>query len=161
MRAAIAASAVGLISGACDGGGSSSPCGATEALVERVIDGDTIELAGGERIRYLMVNAPETTGGKNECYGTNATTFNEDLVLGKPVTLRHDAECEDRFARTLAYVTVSGQEVNRLLIERGYACLLHVPPNGDERAAEFEAYEAAARTGNRGVWGACDPVPCR
>ena len=144
---------------ACDGG-ASSRCGSTEAVVERVIDGDTIELAGGERIRYLMVNAPETTGGKNECYGTNAVTFNTDLVRGKMVQIRHDLDCQDQFGRTLAYVTVNGQEVNTLLIERGYACVLHIPPNGDDRADELEALEDTARLAKRGLWGACDPIPC-
>lgn len=145
--------------GACEGGGGSR-CGPTEAEVARVIDGDTIELAGGERVRYLMVNTPETTGGKDECYGANAVTFNTDLVLGKTVALRHDAECEDAFGRTLAYVTVNGQEVNTLMIERGYACVLHIPPNGDDRAGEFDALEDAARAARRGLWGACDPIPC-
>ena len=144
---------------ACDGG-ASSRCGSTEAVVERVIDGDTIELAGGERIRYLMVNAPETTGGKNECYGTNAVTFNTDLVRGKMVQIRHDVDCQDMFGRTLAYVTINGQEVNTLLIERGYACVLHIPPNGDDRADELEALEDTARLAKRGLWGACDPIPC-
>lgn len=154
VAAALAASLA-----ACDGG-ASSRCGTTEAVVERVIDGDTIELVGGERIRYLMVNAPETTGGKNECYGTNAVTFNTDLVRGKLVQLRHDIDCEDQFGRTLAYVSVNGQEVNTLLIERGYACILHIPPNGDDRADELEALEDTARLAKRGLWGACDPIPC-
>lgn len=159
LRGWLSAVAALATAAACDGG-TSSRCGVTEAVVERVIDGDTIELAGGERVRYLMVNAPETTGGKNECYGTNAVTFNKDLVLGKTVELRHDVECEDMFGRTLAYVTASGQEVNRLLVERGYACVLHIPPNGDDRAAEFDELEAAAKLAKRGVWGACDPIPC-
>jgi micrococcal nuclease len=148
---------------ACSGGdgGDDGRCGATSGMVERVIDGDTIELVGGERIRYLMVNTPETTGGKNECYGLNAVTFNKDLVLGKQVALRHDVECQDMFGRTLAYVEVSGQEVNKLLVERGYACVLHIPPNGDDRADEFDALEDAAKLAKRGLWGACDPIPCR
>ena len=66
-----------------------SECGPSEGVVERVIDGDTIELVGGVKIRYLMVNTPETTGGKNECYGDNAVTFNTDLVLGKTVSWPH------------------------------------------------------------------------
>lgn len=151
--AAIAVAAAG-----CNAGG--SPCGPTEAVVERVIDGDTIQLVGGEKIRYLMINTPETTGGKNECYGANAVTFNTDLVLGKTVTLRYDVDCEDRYQRTLAYVSVDGQEVNTLMIERGYACLLHIPPNGDDRLDEFKALERAANTARRGLWGACDPIPC-
>ncbi|MDX2088554.1 MAG: thermonuclease family protein [Kofleriaceae bacterium] len=137
-----------------------SPCGPTSAVVARVVDGDTIDLESGERIRYLMVNTPETTGGKNECYGANAVQFNKDLVEGKAIELEYDEKCTDRFDRTLAYVRVNGQEVNTLMLERGYACLLHIPPNGDDRADEFEALEDAAKAAKRGLWGTCDPIPC-
>lgn len=147
-----------LVLAAC--GQPESKCGPREAVVSRIIDGDTIELASGEKIRYLMVNTPETTGGKNECYGSNAVTFNTDLVLGKTVELDYDVECTDRFDRTLAYVTVDGQEVNSLMIERGFACLLHIAPNGDDRLDEFQRLETDARNLNRGLWGACDPIPC-
>jgi micrococcal nuclease len=139
---------------------SDSSCGAHEATVERVIDGDTIVVSGGIRIRYLLVDAPETTDGHDDCYGANAAQFNSDLVLGKTVRLDYDVECEDRFGRTLAYVSVDGEDVGKLLVERGYACVLHIPPDGDTRAAEFEALQAAARTSRRGLWGACDPAPC-
>ncbi len=144
----------------CGGGGGSSECGPSEGLVTRVVDGDTIELETGVKIRYLMINTPETTGGKNECFGQNAVTFNTDLVLNKTVQLEYDAQCEDMFGRTLAYVTVGGQEVNTLMIERGFACLLHIPPNGDDRLDEFKALQAEAKAANRGLWGACDPIPC-
>jgi micrococcal nuclease len=135
-------------------------CGPREATVERVIDGDTIVVSGGVTIRYLLVDAPETTGGHADCYGANAAQFNTDLVLGKPVQLGYDTACQDRFGRTLAYVTVDGHDVNRLLVERGYACVLHIPPDGDARADELAAVEAAARAARRGLWGACDPIPC-
>jgi micrococcal nuclease len=144
--------------GACSDGG--SECGAREATVERVIDGDTIVVSGDVTIRYLLVNAPETTNGHDDCYGANAALFNSDLVLGKVVRLDYDVDCQDRFGRTLAYVTVDGQDVNRLLVERGYACVLHIPPDGDDRVDELEALEAAARMANRGLWAACDPIPC-
>ncbi len=137
-----------------------SECGPSEGVVQRIIDGDTIELESGVRIRYLMVNTPETTGGKNECFGEQAVAFNRDLVEGKTVQLRYDVECEDRFDRTLAYVSIAGQEVNKLMLERGYACLLHIPPNGADVAAEYKALETAAKAANRGLWGACDPIPC-
>ena len=87
-------------------------------------------------------------------------TFNTDLVLGKPIELDYDEECTDRFGRTLAYVSVGGQEVNTLLVERGFACVLHIPPNGDDRADEFDALEDAAKAAGRGLWGTCDPIPC-
>jgi micrococcal nuclease len=149
--------AAALGSPGCGGGPS---CGPHEAVVDRVIDGDTI-VAGGRTIRYLLVNAPETTGGHDDCYGDNAARFNADLVLGKTVRLDYDVACDDMFGRTLAYVAVNGQDVNRLLIERGYACVLHIPPDGDARADDFRAAEAAARSERLGLWGACDPVPCR
>lgn len=133
---------------------------AETAVVTRIIDGDTVELDSGETIRYLMVNTPETTGGKNECYGQNAVTFNTDLVLDKTVELTYDVERTDRFGRTLAWVTVNGQEVNTLLIERGFGCLLYIPPNGTDRRDEFKALQDAAKAAKRGLWGSCDPIPC-
>jgi micrococcal nuclease len=139
---------------------SAPSCGPREAVVDRVIDGDTI-VAGGITVRYLLVDAPESTDGHTDCYGENAARFNADLVLGKPVAIDHDVACQDRFGRTLAYVTVGGQDVNRLLVARGYACVLHIPPDGDDRAADFVAAEAAARSARIGLWGACDPPPCR
>jgi micrococcal nuclease len=157
-RVAPLAGLIGLA--ACGGTDSGSACGATEATVERVIDGDTIVLPGDVRIRYLLVNAPETTNGHNDCYGANAAQFNSDLVLGKTVQLTYDAQCHDTFGRTLAYVTVGGEDVNRLLVERGYACVLHIPPDGDARADEFKTLETAAKTTKRGLWGACSPIPC-
>lgn len=141
-------------------GDEGSECGVTSGVVSRVIDGDTIDLESGERIRYILVNAPEITNGKNDCYGQNAAQFNSDLVMGKTVSITYDTECTDRFDRLLAYVSVDGTDVNKLLVERGYACVLHIPPAGDGRADEFGALEDAAKLANRGLWGECDPIPC-
>lgn len=148
--------AVAALAG-CGGG---SECGPDEGVVARVVDGDTIELESGVKIRYLMMDTPETTSGKNECFGANAAQFNSDLVLGKTVELSYDVECEDRFGRTLAYVSVGGVEVNTLMVERGFACVLHIPPNGDDRADAFEALEDAAKADNKGLWGACGSCHC-
>ncbi|MCX5741545.1 MAG: thermonuclease family protein [Proteobacteria bacterium] len=142
------------------GCGDDPSCGPTTATVTRVIDGDTVELDSGEKIRYLLVNAPETTNGHNDCYGQNAATFNSDLVLNKQVQLTYDVECTDRYKRLLAYVSVDGMEVNSLLVQRGFACVLHISPDGDARVDEFKGYEATAKAAGRGLWGACDPIPC-
>ena len=142
---------------ACDGG---SECGPTTAVVARVVDGDTVELDSGERVRYLLVDTPESTGGRDDCFGTESTDFNRSLVEGKEVELSYDVECEDAFGRLLAYVTVNGREVNSLLVERGMACVLHIPPNGEERADEFATLEAVAEAGMVGMWGACEDIAC-
>ncbi len=141
-------------------GGNGSECGPTSGVVTNVVDGDTIDLDSGERIRYLMIDTPESTNGATDCFGQNAKTFNTDLVLGETVTLDYDVECTDNFGRLLAYVSVGDTEVNSLLVDRGYACVLHIPPNGDDRVDEFEALEDSAKAANRGMWGVCEVVTC-
>ena len=154
--------ALGLLGSGCgNGDDGGSTCGPTTAIAARVIDGDTVELDSGERVRYLLVDTPESTNGATDCYGQNAKTLNTDLVLGKPITLVYDeATCSDRFGRLLAYVTVNGQEVNRLMVERGYACVLYIPPAGEARHDEYEEYELRARTLGNGMWSACAVVTC-
>lgn len=157
MLIPLCAALVGSALGACDTG---NDCGPQSGMVTAVIDGDTIDLESGDRVRYLMIDTPEITGGKNDCYGAEARQFNQDLVLGKQVSLRYDTECTDRFGRLLAYVTVQDREVNSLLVERGYACVLVIPPNGADRADEFDFIEDQARADMRGMWGACEVVAC-
>lgn len=136
-----------------------SECGPSTAIVARVIDGDTIELDSGERVRYLMIDTPESTT-ETECYGPEAKQLNETLVGGEEITLRYDVECKDDYDRLLAYVEVSGQEINKVMLERGYACVLHIPPNGDAIADEYETLELEARMLDKGLWANCDPTPC-
>ena len=142
------------------GCGTSERCGPSEALVVRAIDGDTVELEDGTRVRYLMIDTPEITGGKNDCYGEEARAANAALVEGKTVQLKYDVECEDNYDRLLAYVFISGQEINLRMVERGYACVLNIPPNGADRVTEFEAAELEARSHEVGMWGACEEVAC-
>lgn len=152
--------AVTLVATACASDDTSSPCGPTRGLVTNVVDGDTIDLDTGDRIRYLMMDTPESVNGATDCFGQEAKLFNHDLVLGHEVTLRYDQECTDRFSRLLAYVSVDGTEVNSLLVERGYACVLYIPPNGTDRRTEFQTLEAEAKAAGRGMWSACPVVTC-
>ncbi len=57
------------------GAGCGSPCGPSRGTVATVVDGDTVKLESGETVRYLMVDTPEVTSGKNECWGARG----EDL----------------------------------------------------------------------------------
>ena len=136
-------------------------CGPCSATVARVVDGDTIELGDGNKVRYLLVDAPETTKGKSDCYGFEAAAFNTQSVSGMAVNLAYDpSQCRDVFGRLLAYVSVDGREVNSLLVERGYACVLFLPPAGTSREVEFKTLQASAKAGKAGVWGSCTPVTC-
>lgn len=61
----------------------------TSAVVSEVIDGDTIRLSTGERVRYIGIDTPETVDPHKtvQCFGNQASTENERLVLGKEVVL--------------------------------------------------------------------------
>src|SRR3954466_12223125 len=80
-----------------------APRGASDARVERVVDGDTIVLAGGERVRYIGVDTPESVkpGPPVHVHAKAASRANERLVAGERVRLRYDAEPRDRYGRTL------------------------------------------------------------
>lgn len=163
MRIATILVGLSLSVAACDSASTTeegSSCGPTRAVVARVIDGDTVELDDGSRVRYLMIDTPESTNGKDDCFGTEATDLNRMLVEGKEVTLRYDVECTDRYDRLLAYIEIDGREINSLMIERGAACVLHIPPNGEDRVGEFNELEDEARASMVGVWGACEDVTC-
>ena len=143
--------------------GSSTPedqCGPTQAMVKSVIDGDTIILEDETRVRYLLADTNEITNGRMDCYGEEAKQYNASLVEGKLVDLTYDSGCSDRFGRLLAYIAVQGREVNRLLVERGYACVLYIPPDGAGKHDDYMAAESLARAEMRGMWGACEVVAC-
>lgn len=137
-----------------------SHCGPCEAQVERALDGDTIELSGGQKVRYLMVDTPESTSGKKDCYGKEAAAFNADLVVGKTVHLDYDAECKDMYKRLLAWVKVGDRQVNSLLVERGYACVLYIAPNGADVVQDYMALQSQAKLAKKGMWAACEEVAC-
>lgn len=132
--------------------------GERTARVERVVDGDTLKLAGGDRVRLIGVDTPETKkpGTPVQCYGKAASAFTERLVEGRRVTLTFDAEREDRYGRVLAYVARAsdGLDVNAELVRRGYARTLTIAPN-DAHAAEYAALQRTARRHGRGLWAAC------
>jgi micrococcal nuclease len=157
VRLALAA----LVAGLAAGCGASSKCGPATGVVVNVIDGDTIDLESGVKVRLLLVDTPEITKGKNDCYGHEAAAVTSARVSGKTVELAYDeASCTDRYGRTLAYVKADGVELNRELITQGYACFLYVAPGGGARQDEFATYEAEARTNRVGMWGSCTVIPC-
>ena len=158
---------VGLVMGTACETEEPPDCGPTEAKVVRVIDGDTIEIDATDpdgapyHVRYLLVDTPETFGTV-ECYGPEAKEFNRSVVEGKTVQLSYDEECTDRYGRLLAYIDLDGRSINELLVERGFACVLHIPPNGADRVDEYRAIEDQAQAGLVGLWGECVGVeaPC-
>ena len=118
--------------------------------VKKVIDGDTIVLAGGETVRYVGMDAPEM-GREGEPFGLEATRFNRGLVWGRKVRLERDVSDRDRFDRLLRYVYVDGILVNAELIREGYAEAKEYPPDTKYQPC-FQALEEEARAEGRGMW---------
>lgn len=104
---------------------SPSPALRKTAWVKEVVDGDTIILKDGEKIRYLGIDAPD----QGKPYHLKAKEYNQKLVANKQISLEYEPEeTKDFFGRTLAYVFVkddSGQKkmVNLLMVEEGLADL--------------------------------------
>ncbi|MEY3362009.1 MAG: hypothetical protein RL531_1728 [Actinomycetota bacterium] len=133
--------------------------GAASGTVVRTLDGDTIDVRLGarvQRVRLIGVDTPEThaPGRPVGCYGPQAAAFTAEVLTGARVRLEDDVERTDRYGRRLAYVHVGGRRFNDVLLARGYARLLVIPPNGTH-AREMLAEEMAARRERRGLWGAC------
>jgi len=134
-----------------------------ERLVGRVVgvaDGDTITVldAGRQqhRIRLAGIDAPE----KAQAYGQRSKQSLSDLVFGNSVVVNWDKH--DQYGRIIGQVnTPSGQDANRLQIERGMAW--HYKQFAKERPAdESAAYNAAeqrARQQHAGLWADKEPTP--
>ena len=118
--------------------------------VSRVIDGDTIVVEGGERVRYVGIDAPEV-GEAPEPFGAEATELNRRLVDGRSVLLVKDTSDRDRFGRLLRYVYADGILVNAEIVREGHARAVVFPPD-DEHALCLAALEEKARQARRGMW---------
>jgi len=123
--------------------------------VRKVIDGDTVEIADGRRVRYAGINSPE----KAKCFFDQAKAENEQLVLNKKIRLEKDSSNRDKYGRLLRYLYVtdqSGQEifVNDFLVRQGFARVLSVPPDL-KFESQLNAAADEAKFQQRGLWSAC------
>jgi micrococcal nuclease len=125
----------------------------TTVRVTKHTDGDTLWLSEIGKVRLIGVDTPEVYGGA-ECYGREASAFVERTVpLGSEVRYRLGVEERDRYGRALAYVWLhDGRFLNRLLVARGYAQPMTVPPNVEYEDL-FVRAAARARDAGRGLWG--------
>jgi len=127
-------------------------------LVKSIIDGDTIELAGGKRVRYIGIDTPETmrrVGDKwvyfPEPYAQAAKDLNTSLVLNQKVRLEYDEDKEDKYGRLLAYVYVDDTMVNLKMVRDGYALVYTFPPNV-KYYKKLVAEQETAKDDPAGLW---------
>src|SRR6266508_3558798 len=128
--------------------------------VQRVVDGDTLVLGTGERVRLIGVNTPETKHPQKpvEVFGKEASAFTKRMVEGKLVRLEYDpvasrrSDGKDRYSRTLAYVFLQdGTHLNAEIIRQGYGFAVSgSPPRKYQN--QFRQLEREAREQRRGLW---------
>lgn len=117
-------------------------------LVTRVIDGDTIEIETGERVRLICIDTPET----GEPYYNEATDYLKSLVLNKKVLLEKDISETDKYGRLLRHIYLeNGDFVNELIVLNGYGQAY--PYNPDiTLCPQIETAEDIARNKVIGIW---------
>lgn len=121
--------------------------------VVNVVDGDTVKLEGGEVVRYIGIDAPETVHPSKpaQCFGREAGEKNSELVEGKEVRLVKDVSETDKYGRLLRYVYAGDIFVNEYLVRNGYAKASSYPPDVKYQD-QFRQAEEEARNSKRGLW---------
>lgn len=131
--------------------------GFEQALVVRVIDGDTVELESGERLRYIGMDSPERyvrSAEPAECFSDEALWENRRLVEGKVVSLEADRSNTDRYGRLLRYVWLDDVMINEVLVATGFAVERDYPPDS-KYAERLSEAQIEAEQNNLGLWEVC------
>ncbi len=138
-----------------------------DILVIRAVDGDTLKLENGERVRLIGIDTPEMHESDKlykdsrrtgqdirtiQALGRRAYEFTRNLIEGKRVRLEFDVEKHDKYGRLLAYVfLLDGKFVNAEIVKQGYASLMTFPPNVKYADLFLKLYQEA-RENRRGLW---------
>lgn len=151
--------AVGGCSTSVSGGSASAAPDATPApssvsektlTVTHVIDGDTVDLSDGRRVRLLGIDTPEL----GDCGYEEATEFARNWLLGKQVTVSTDPTQRevDVYGRALLYVATSEEDYSVAAARAGWARRFETDPPL-QKDTEIRTAEAAARADKAGIWG--------
>lgn len=139
----------------------------TNAVVVHVADGDTITVRrdgekNDEKVRLLGVNTPETVDPRRpvECFGKEASAFTKSTLQQARVFLKEDPQADnvDKYGRLLRIVVLQdGRELNRVLVQEGYAYAYVSFPMTSAYKSALRALEAEAKAAGRGLW---NPSAC-
>jgi endonuclease YncB( thermonuclease family) len=128
--------------------------------IQYVIDGDTIVLANGERVRLVQIDAPEVH--ERECYGARAqSALRRLLPPGTTVRVEADPRLDqvDRYGRLLRYIFRGPTNLNLELVRQGAATVWFYDHDRGRYAGQLLTAGLAARAAKRGLWGACPGTP--
>lgn len=124
------------------------------SFVRYVIDGDTVILKNGEKVRFIGIDAPEIDHENKhaEPWGYAARAFNKKLLESKRVRLEFDHDKQDHYNRLLAYIFLpDGTFLNLELLQSGMATYLYKPPNLKYAEKLLDA-QREAMSADLGLW---------
>jgi len=135
-------------------------CGVKEfdekVKVLRVVDGDTLVLADKRKIRFIGVNSPELAHypKRAEPFSVAAKQFLESILPNnKKLFIKYGVQQRDRYGRLLAHLFLkNGRNINAMLLEKGLASAVVVPPNLNLKDCYFAA-ESKAKVKSLNIWG--------
>jgi micrococcal nuclease len=132
--------------------------------VTRVVDGDTLEINKGRKLRIIGIDALEMekitdirsqiSDGKGECFAEEAKNRLKELVENKKVVLEKDVSERDKYDRLLRYVYVGEENISEVLMREGFVRLATYPPDTKYYGILKET-EKIARENKVGLWGKC------
>lgn len=126
-----------------------------KSRVKKIYDGDTIKISSGEIVRLLGVDTPEMnyeSRKSKEYYALKAKKFTKKYLMNKKVYLEFDRKKYDKYDRLLAYVyNKNGMMLNNILIKKGLAEILIIPPNNRYKNLFYRSAKKAVKD-NKGKW---------
>ena len=122
--------------------------------IQRVVDGDTLLLPDGRRLRLIGINCPESVKPDHpvEPFGPEASDFTKEFIGGSKVRLQFDREREDQYGRLLAYVFVGDKLLNEELIRAGLARYEPHYRYSEAMKRRFKAAQEEAQDAKQGIW---------
>ncbi|MFA5142964.1 MAG: thermonuclease family protein [Candidatus Omnitrophota bacterium] len=142
-------------------------------FVAKAVDGDTLKLSDGRRVRLLGVDTPELHYSEKllrdarrsrkdikaiQGMGERAADFTRRLCEGKRIRIETDIRRLDKYGRLLAYAYLDdGTFVNAKILEEGYGQVMTIPPNV-KHADYFMKLQQEARERGKGLWGGSDSL---
>lgn len=132
--------------------------------IRYIVDGDTLHLKDGRKVRLIGINAPEVTHGNRaaEPFAAEASAMLKQIFRSRPsISLVYGKEKHDRYDRLLAHVfTADGKNVQAILLRQGYARAIAFPPN-TRFASCYLQQERTARCDKKGLWKKTQPLPAK
>ncbi len=124
-----------------------------KAKIKRIVDGDTLHLVDGRKVRFVGINTPELDhkNGDHDPYAVEARQF-LDSLLDQFVYVQTSNSQRDRYGRYLYYLfDEKNQSLTGQLLAEGLGYRIAYPPNLKYQSC-FQETENAARHSNKGIW---------